>query len=103
MGACAGCVGPERRAEKYRVTRLTEDSPIRSSLTPSELPIRRHKDKVVSELNESKKRFDHSNNLISLLSASGIHPERESSPSKIQPKMTSSAYYPPEVNDSFIK
>lgn len=47
MGSCATCVGPNRRAEKYRVNRLTEDSPMKSSITPSELPIRKHKDRVI--------------------------------------------------------
>ena len=47
MGACAGCVGPDRRAEKYKVNRLTEDSPMKNSVTPSELPVRRQKDKVI--------------------------------------------------------
>jgi hypothetical protein len=51
MGGCAGCVGPNRRAEKYKVSRLTEDSPIKKSVTPSELPIRRYTEKVIEELN----------------------------------------------------
>ena len=51
MGGCAGCVGPNRRAEQYKVNRLTEDSPLKQSITPSELPVRKHKEKVIEELN----------------------------------------------------
>ena len=46
MGGCAGCMGPERRAEKYKVNRLTSDSPLKNSVSPSELPIRRHKERL---------------------------------------------------------
>jgi len=35
MGACAGCMGPQRREDNYKVNRLTENSPIKSRVTPS--------------------------------------------------------------------
>lgn len=90
MGGCAGCVGPNRRAEKYKVNRLTEDSPIKNSVTPSELPLRRYTEKVIEELNESKKRIDHNNNLINpLLSSLGILHEAGGQ----KGRMSSSALY----------
>jgi hypothetical protein len=39
MGGCAGCMGPTRRGENYRVNRLTENSPIKNKLSPSMLPV----------------------------------------------------------------
>jgi hypothetical protein len=55
MGACAGCMGPNRRDENYRVNRLTENSPIKSRVSPSELPLR-PKDRILDDLADSKRR-----------------------------------------------
>lgn len=79
MGACAGCVGPNRRAENYRVNRLTEDSPIKSRVTPSELPVTNHKIRIIEELNESKRRLE-GNNLISTLINSPLSNPLSNSP-----------------------
>ncbi len=79
MGSCAGCGGPNRRAEKYKVNRLTEDSPMKSSITPSELPIRKHKERVIDDLNETKKRIDSNNLINTLLNSSVMYNEPVSS------------------------
>ena len=51
MGGCAGCMGPDRRAENYKVNRLTENSPIKSRLSSSELPVNRNRDKIYEDMN----------------------------------------------------
>jgi hypothetical protein len=33
MGGCAGCMGPSRRDENYRVNRLTENAVIKSRVS----------------------------------------------------------------------
>ena len=33
MGGCAGCMGPSRRDENYRVNRLTENAIIKSRVS----------------------------------------------------------------------
>jgi hypothetical protein len=40
MGGCAGCMGPNRRASNYQVSRLTENSPIKQRVSVAELPSR---------------------------------------------------------------
>lgn len=48
MGACAGCMGPSRRDQNYKVNRLTENAPIKNRVSSSELPVNKYRDQVVT-------------------------------------------------------
>ena len=69
-------MGPQRRDKNYQVSRLTSDSPLKSRLSSSELPHSRSKLRIVEDITESKKRQDHSTNLIHSL----INPPTSPSP-----------------------
>ena len=83
MGACAGCMGPNRRANNYQVNRLTENSPIKSRVSVAELPSR-NKERILEELNESKRKYEQNNLIGTLINASPILPDKQY-PSRMSP------------------
>jgi hypothetical protein len=68
-------MGPNRRANNYQVNRLTENSPIKSRVSVAELPSR-NKDRILEELNESKRKYEQTN-LIGTLLHSPILPDKQ--------------------------
>jgi hypothetical protein len=69
-------MGPNRRANNYQVNRLTENSPIKSRVSVAELPSR-HKERILEELNESKRRYEQNNLIGTLINASPILPDKQ--------------------------